>query len=367
MKTHSMGEFVFDHDWADACYGAGMPYYPKLLLAVPFTPATGRRVLTKEGIPGSNRKKILDVVAKALKQMVDVLKISSVHVNFCEQDEVQALSHAGFLQRKGVQYHFTNYKKGREVIADLERRVDERSNVEGYVGVEEGKRVPYRDFEDYLSEFKSKRRIKMRRERNVVRDDSGLEVIIKRGDDLDESIMETMFDIYKSTIDKQFYGRQYLTKRFFRMLAECDDFKRNICLVLAKRKGTDDIVGGTFNVIGDGDGGAFYGRYWGCTEEVKYLHFETCYYATIEYCIQNGLARMEPGAGGGDQKYIRGFEPAITNSMHYLRDGRLSDAVERYLQIESLQVDYAVQQMTEVSGIRAKADKTSSNGNGSGQ
>lgn len=357
LKYHSMGEFVFDHDWADACYGAGMEYYPKLLLAVPFTPATGRRVLTRPDFQAKERKVVLDVVAKALKQLVERLRISSVHVNFCEADEVEALAAAGFLHRKGVQYHFTNYKKGKDAIADLEKLVEGKGDVEGYAGVEEKEREPYRDFEDYLGEFKSKRRIKMRRERTSVRDDAGLEVEVLRGEQIDESIMETVFHIYKSTIEKQLYGRQYLTKRFFRMLIGCEDFKQCICLVLAKRKESGEVIGGTFNVVGEGDGGAFYGRYWGCMEEVRYLHFEACYYAAIEYCIENGLGRMEPGAGGGDFKYMRGFEPAVTNSMHYLRDSRLSNAVERYLQVEALQVDYAVHKMKQVSAIRSKSIK----------
>lgn len=367
LKQHSLGEFVFDHDWAEAAYGAGIPYYPKLLLAVPFTPATGRRVLTRDDVDARERRRVLRVVAGALIRLAEAMGVSSVHVNFCADDEVEALAGAGFLRRKGVQYHFTNYKKGRDAIADLEKRVEDGGDVEGYMGVGAQERVPYRDFEDYLSEFKSKRRIKMRRERTQVRDDAGLEVVVMRGEELDEEMMETMYRIYKSTIDKLFYGKQYLTRSFFRMLAQCDEFKQCICLVLARRKGTGEVVGGTFNVIGDGDGGAFYGRYWGCVEEVRYLHFEACYYAAIEYCIENGLARMEPGAGGGDFKYMRGFEPALTNSMHYLRDRRLSDAVERYLQMESMQIDGAVLQMKEQSAIRSKAQKNSAQGNGKGE
>lgn len=366
LKHHSLGEFVFDHEWAEAAYGAAIPYYPKLLLAVPFTPATGRRVLTREDVHPRERRRVLRVVAGALLKLADVMGVSSVHVNFCDDDEVEALAEAGFLKRKGVQYHFTNYKKGRDGIADLEKRIEGNGDVDGYVGVEAAERVPYRDFEDYLSEFKSKRRIKMRRERVQVREDAGLEVVVMRGEELDQEMMETMFRIYKSTIDKLFYGRQYLTKSFFRMLAECDDFKQCICLVLARRKDTGEVVGGTFNVIGDGDGGEFYGRYWGCVEEVRYLHFEVCYYAAIEYCIENGLARMEPGAGGSNFKFERGFEPAVTHSMHYLRDRRLFDAVERYLEMESMQIDSAVVQMKEQSAIRSKAQQNGARGNGEG-
>ncbi|KAI0563038.1 Acyl-CoA N-acyltransferase [Gracilaria domingensis] len=357
IKTHSMGEFVFDYEWAEAAHSAGILYYPKLLLAVPFTPASGRRILTKESSTEA-RENILSAFAKALVELCAVLRVSSVHVNFCLKDEVRALASAGFLQRKGVQYHFTNYKKGQSGIA-FDTRPSECSD--GQLFSEAGQRVPYIDFEDYLSEFKSKRRIKMRRERTVVREESCLKIDVVRGENIGQELMEQMFRIYKSTIDKQFYGRQYLTKSFFQMLARCEEFKKHICLVVARSTDDDRLIGGTFNIIGDKEGGAFYGRYWGCVEEVRYLHFEACYYAAIEYCIENGLSRMEPGAGGGDFKYMRGFEPSITMSMHYLQDKRLANAVARYLDLESLHIDGAVSQLKMDSAIRSKALKNGGN------
>eukprot|EP00178_Gracilaria_changii_P000030 TRINITY_DN10019_c0_g1_i1.p1 TRINITY_DN10019_c0_g1~~TRINITY_DN10019_c0_g1_i1.p1 ORF type:complete len:503 (-),score=65.56 TRINITY_DN10019_c0_g1_i1:833-2341(-) len=355
MKTHSMGEFVFDSEWAQAAYGAGILYYPKLLLAVPFTPAAGRRILTRE-TSAEQREAILAAFAEALVKLCHKLEISSVHVNFCRNDEVRALTNAGFLLRKGVQYHFTNYKKGAKGIERIEAQLDSNLSCleEGLVCNEVESRIPYIDFEDYLSEFKSKRRIKMRRERTIVREESCLKIQVLRGEQISEQLMEQMFHVYKSTIDKQFFGRQYLTRNFFLMLAECEDFKKHICLVLARSTDDQRIIGGTFNIIGDKEGGAFYGRYWGCMEEVRYLHFEACYYAAIDYCIENGLSRMEPGAGGGDFKYMRGFEPNITYSMHYLRDKRLSNAVERYLDLESMHIEVAVSQMKKDSAIRSK-------------
>lgn len=383
VKGHSMGEFVFDQEWADAAYGAGIAYYPKLLLAVPFTPATGRRILTPRYASQTQRERILLLVGDVLIRVCKALRVSSVHVNFCREDEAAALAATGFLQRKGVQYHFTNYRKGQKAIDALEKRIG-RDGENGVATLNEtgeftsdayaaddddvntsggSSSTPYRDFEDYLSEFKSKRRIKMRRERTIVRNESGLEIEIVRGDAINRELLEQMFYIYKSTIDKMLYGRQYLTKQFFQLLNECPDFKQYLCLVLARRKHDGVIIGGTFNVIGDDqiEGNtmssretAFYGRYWGCTEEYRYLHFEACYYAAIEYCIQKGLNRMEPGAGGGEFKYMRGFEPSVTLSMHYLVDERLSDAVARYLRVETLHIDGVVVQMKRQSAIRSK-------------
>lgn len=367
IKAHSLGEFVFDQEWADAAYGAGIAYYPKLLLAVPFTPATGRRILTPPDATAERREQLLRIVANLLLRVCDVLQISSVHVNFCAEDEVDALSAAGFMLRKGVQYHFTNYKKGQDALARFEKELEARGdggNGSGGGGVPKMSgeaaraRVPYADFEDYLSEFKSKRRIKMRRERTVVRSESGLRMEILRGDEITAELLDEMFVIYKSTIDKMMFGRQYLSRRFFRMLGESAELKHRLCLVLARAEDDGRVVGGTFNVIGGADGDeAFYGRYWGCVEDIRYLHFETCYYAAIEYCIENGLARMEPGAGGGEFKYMRGFEPCVTQSMHYMRDRRLGEAVARYLEVESKHIDGAVDAMTEQSAIRSKEAK----------
>lgn len=282
-----------------------------------------------------------------------------MHVNFCAEDEVDALLEVGFLQRKGVQFHFTNYKKGGEAIARLEARIKRGDTLFDGRETHHNEQYAYADFEDYLSEFKSKRRITMRRERTIVREQSGLEIQVLCGHEISEQLMVEMFDIYKSTIDKQFYGRQYLSRQFFKSLSECEDFKKCICVVVARAKDDGRLVGGTFNIVGRGDeqgnGGIFYGRYWGCVEEFKHLHFEACYYAAIEYCIDNGLSRMEPGAGGGDFKYMRGFEPSVTFSMHYLRDERLSHAIARYLDVETYHIEGAVSQMKMESAVRSKA------------
>lgn len=338
LKSHSMGEFVFDHEWADAAYAAGINYYPKLLLGIPFTPATGRRILTLDE-SNNDRKDILSVVAGMLVHVCQKLNISSVHANFCTDDEVDALKVVGFLHRKGIQYHFTNYKKS-----------DSKDHNNNW------KKIAYDNFDDYLSEFKSKKRIKMKRERKVVCEESNLKLEIFQGEQITEQLLLKMYAIYKSTIDKLLYGRQYLTEQFFQQLNECNDFKQHICLILAKREDNDEIIGGTFNVIGNN---IFYGRYWGCIEDYRYLHFEACYYSAIEHCINNGYERMEPGAGGGDFKYMRGFEPCVTNSMHFLLDPRLSHAVKRYLMVEGTHVQGAVDEMQDGSAIRSKATPSS--------
>lgn len=365
VKMHSLGEFVFDQEWAEAAYGADIMYYPKLLVAVPFTPATGRRIMTGPDVSAEERLRLLRLMATVLVRVCKALPVSSVHVNFCREDEVMALSEVGFLPRKGLQYHFTNYKKGQDAIAQLEKQMSgvEEGSTLNFEMVSKDNRVPYVDFEDYLSEFKSKKRIKMRRERQVVRSESGLRIEVLRGEEISDEMMEQMFYIYKSTVDKMLFGRQYLSKDFFEMLGKCADFKQFVCLVLARAEDDGRIVGGTFNIIGGDDeegtgGDVFYGRYWGCTEEFRYLHFEACYYAAIEYCIGNGIARMEPGAGGGDFKYMRGFEPCITMSMHYLGDERLSNAVARYLDLEGAHIEGAVEEMNARSAIRAKRGPT---------
>lgn len=382
VKMHSLGEYIFDQEFATGAYAAGLMYYPKLLLAVPFTPASGRRILTREE-EEVDRPAVLRMVADALVRVCHALQVSSVHVNFCELDEVHALAAAGFLRRKGVQYHFTNCKKGPDAIATLEREMKDAAGLENDNGncngngnasfpssfplVADSARERYADFEDFLADaFKSKRRIKIRRERRAVREESGLHIEIVRGDEIDSELMSQMFDVYLSTIDKLLYGRQYLNREFFSLLGNCSDFKERLCFVLARSEEDGRLVGGTFNVIGD-DNGAFYGRYWGCLEvpNPRYLHFEACYYAAIEYCIEQGLNRMEPGAGGGEFKYLRGFEPAVTLSMHYMRDTRLSDAVSRYLDIETMHIDGAVAQMRDESAARMRARQ--GNGNGSSE
>jgi hypothetical protein len=308
LKGHSQGEFVFDHSWADAAERAGLKYYPKLLTAVPFTPATGRRLLT---LPSKPRPALLRTLACALRDLCTANAISSLHVNFCEQDEIEPLNEAGFLLRQGVQYHWRNQR--------------------------------YASFDDYLRSLRSKRRNQVRRERRDVAA-AGIRITPYKGDEIPDDLFDPMFHIYLSTIDKLFWGRQYLNPKFFELLR--DRFKRNLCFITASRNGR--LLAGTVNVQ---KGGVFYGRYWGTFEEVRNLHFEVCYYAAIEHCIARGIERFEPGAGG-EFKYLRGFEPNPTFSMHYLANPGLAEAVSRFLVGERSYIDGAIQELRERSPLK---------------
>ena len=301
LKRHSGGEFVFDHSWAEAAYAAGMSYYPKLLAAVPFTPVTGRRLLTHPDVP---RAPLLPVVAQALREVCTASKTSSIHVNFCEPDEVEPLREAGFLHRQGVQYHWQNRDYG--------------------------------SFDDYLTNLRSKRRNQVRRERRDI-GASGIDVTVHEGMAIPDDLFECMFRVYLSTIEKLYWGRQYLNERFFERLRA--SWKRNLCFIVARQAG--EIVGGTVNVQ---KAGVLYGRYWGAFREIRNLHFEVCYYAAIEHCIANRIARFEPGAGG-EFKYWRGFEPATTHSMHFLTHAGFSQAVERFLDHERVYVDEVITEL----------------------
>jgi predicted N-acyltransferase len=313
LKGHSMGEFIFDSAWAEAAHDNNINYYPKLLVGVPFTPATGQRILLHPDLKYS-RQQVADLrrtVGEFLKQVALSNNISSVHLNFVTDEEATDFSTPlvspddgdasvvaktvknmleklrykdSYLRRTSLQYHWTN------------------SNVNN-----DGK--PYTSFDDYLGCFKSKRRITIRRERTKVRDDEGIRVEAILGKDIlkYEGLVERMFEIYVSTVDKFYWGRQYLSLEFFQLVCQ-SDFVKNLCFMVATRlKGeelrADHVFAGTFNIVKDG---VFYGRYWGCLAEnqVKNLHFETCYWSAIDFCIQNGLKRMEPGAGGGGTCYI---------------------------------------------------------------
>jgi predicted N-acyltransferase len=301
LKGHSQGEFVFDHSWADAAHQAGLRYYPKLLVGVPFTPAGGRRLLTH---PDEGRAPLLETLARGLREICDGNEISSIHVNFCADDEIEPLRRAGFLHRRGLQYHWRN--RG------------------------------YASFEDYLGDLRSKRRIQIRRERRSIAE-AGIEVRVHEGDAITDDLLEPMFRIYLSTIEKMYWGRQYLNLALFERLG--GSWKRNLCFVAARRAGK--LIAGAVNVQ---KAGVLYGRYWGAFEEVRNLHFEVCYYAGIAHCIERGLERFEPGAGG-EYKYWRGFEPAVTHSMHYLPHPGFARAVERFLERESAYVEGVVEEM----------------------
>lgn len=290
LKTHSHGEFVFDYAWAAAAQRGGIRYYPKLMVGVPFTPATGTRFLTH---PASDRRGLIRIMANALVDMCRQTGLSSVHVNFCLPDEAALLGASGFVSRTGYQFHWTN--------------------------------PGWRTFDDYLAAFRSKRRGQIKRERRELAA-QGVEITAHCGTAIPDDSFGPMFRLYESTINKLYWGRQYLNRPLFELVRR--RWKHRLCFILARRG--RDIVAGTFNVRKNG---VLYGRYWGTFEELRFLHFNVCYYAAIEYCLREAIGRFEPGAGG-EFKYLRGFDARPTISMHFLSDPRLANAVCDYLQQE---------------------------------
>ena len=287
VKTHSQGEFVFDHGWAEGARRGGIPYYPKLLVAAPFTPATGVRFLSH---PDVDRAAVIHVLGSALTQVCERSGFSSVHVNFCVPDEVEALGALGFEQRVGYQFQWTN--------------------------------PGWRSFDDYLGALRSKRRTQVKRERREL-ETQGLTITALAGDEIPDALFAPMFRLYKSTIDKLYWGQQYLNARLFKLLRA--RWKHRLCFIVARRGA--ELVAGTFNVRKNG---VLYGRYWGTFEELRYLHFNVCYYAAIDYCLREGIERFEPGAGG-EFKHLRGFDARPTTSMHWVREPRLAAAIRDYL------------------------------------
>lgn len=312
LKGNSEGEFVFDHAWADAAARAGLAYYPKLLVGVPFTPVAGARILLGPGAPRPER---LEQMARALRVVCERTEVSGVHVNFCRADEVAPLQSAGFLPRMGFQYHWEN--------------------------------AGYGSFEDYLGRLRSKRRNQVRRERRALAE-AGITLEAHLGDAIPGEVFDALFGLYTATVDKYPWGRRYLNPRFFELLRE--RFRHRLCVIVAREDG--EIVAGALNVQ---KGSALYGRYWGCLREIRFLHFDVCYYAAVEYCIRSGLARFEPGAGG-DYKQLRGFDATPTWSLHWLSDARLADAVARYLEREREDCADAIGWLRENSALKRAVD-----------
>jgi predicted N-acyltransferase len=290
VKGNSEGEFVFDHSWARFSEASlGVSYYPKLIVAVPFTPATGSRLLVRAG---EDHAQVRSAFAEGLRRVVPELGVSSAHVLFPQAAEADALSSHGFARRAGVQFQWHN--------------------------------AGYGSFDDFLERFSSKRRNQIRRERREVRA-NGIDIDVVSGSDLGPELADFVHEFYRSTVDKYFWGRPYLNREFFEeILVRLRD---RVHLVVARDRGSGRRIAGAFNMLGKR---ALYGRYWGALEERNFVHFEVCFYTGIEQAILRRLDRFEPGAGG-EHKLTRGFEPTETHSAHHLEDARLDRAVRDFL------------------------------------
>jgi len=308
LKGHSQGEYVFDHSWADAWQRAGGRYYPKLLGAVPFTPATGPRFLNA---PGADAATVREALLQGALTLVERLGVSSLHVNFPTEAEWRAMAEAGLLPRRDIQFIWRN---------------------DGY-----------QTFDDFLAALSSNRRKTIRRERREAQ--AGLDIRVLTGAEITEAHWDAFFEFYMDTGDRK-WGRPYLTRDFFaRVGASMAD---RIALVMAFREGTP--IAGALNFIGRD---ALYGRQWGALEEVPFLHFELCYYQAIDFAIARGLSRVEAGAQG-EHKIARGYLPSPVYSAHWIADPALRDPVARYLDNERPAVEAEMEAMTaDLSPYRA--------------
>jgi uncharacterized protein len=309
LKTHSMGEYVFDYGWAEAYERAGLPYYPKLQVAVPFTPVMGRRLLVA---PDGGDAGLPALVAglRALREKIDA---SSIHVTFPTKQEWDALGQQGFLKRTGQQFHFLN---------------------EGYDS-----------FEGFLADLTSRRRKTIRRERKDALADG---IVIERltGAAITEAHWDIFFSFYMDTGDRK-WGRPYLTREFFSRVGAT--MAQHILLVMAKRDGR--YIAGAINFIGKD---ALYGRNWGCIEDHPFLHFEVCYYQAIDFAIAHGLARVEAGAQG-EHKLARGYVAVPTYSAHDIADTRFALAIDDYLARERAAVEDALEDYAEMAPFKKDA------------
>jgi uncharacterized protein len=292
LKSHSMGEYVFDHGWADAFERAGGRYYPKLQAAVPFTPVPGRRLLVRPGADAEANRKRLAEAGIALARRHGV---SSLHVTFATEEDWKILGDAGYLLRTDQQFHFVN---------------------EGF-----------RSFDVFLAALTARKRKVVKRERRDALE--GLELDILTGKDLTEAAWDAFFAFYMDTGGRK-WGRPYLNRRFFSLIGE--RMADKVLLFLARRGGKP--VAGALNFIGSD---TLYGRYWGALEEIPFLHFELCYYQAIEWALAHGLAKVEAGAQG-EHKLARGYRPMTTYSAHWIADAGFRHAVEDYLKRERRQV-----------------------------
>ena len=298
LKSHSQGEFVFDHSWANAFYQHGLDYYPKLVSSIPHTPASGPRLLIKDG---ENKKELFEMIKEGVKNIAAKNNISSWHILFPREEEVDFFDDFNLSIRKNAQFIWFNEN--------------------------------FTSFEDYLNSFRARHRKNVRKERNKIIEQ---ELIIETfsGENLNYDLLNKFYKFYLSTNIKRSGFSGYLTKQFF--LNFPATLFKNLVIVFAKKKSNDEMVGGSLFFRDDQN---LYGRYWGCIEEFDCLHFECCYYQGIDYCIKNKLKKFDPGVQG-EHKIKRGFAPTETYSAHWIADERFSEAIEDFVTKEERHINY---------------------------
>ncbi|QPM91805.1 GNAT family N-acetyltransferase [Pseudooceanicola algae] len=305
-KGHSQGEYIFDFNWAHAYERAGGRYYPKLQIAVPFTPATGRRFLVKPGHEGTG----MAALVQGAVQLASENGLSGLHATFCTEAEAEAGEAMGLMRRYSTQFHWEN--RG------------------------------YATFDDFLETLSSRKRKNIRKERRQAQDFGG-RIHLLTGDDLRPAHWDAFWRFYMDTGSRK-WGTPYLTRDFFDILQQ--EMRDDVLLALAERDG--QMVAGALNMIGRD---VLFGRYWGCTEHHPCLHFELCYYQAIDHAIATGKARVEAGAQG-EHKLARGYLPARTHSLHWIADPNLAHAIDEFLRAEARAVDEDIEVLTEYGPFR---------------
>jgi uncharacterized protein len=307
LKAHSRGEYVFDRGWAEAYERAGGSYYPKLQVAVPFTPATGRRLLVRAGL---KPEAVAQALGSGLVELCGLSGASGVHVTFATEAEFKLLGELGYLQRTDQQFHWQN---------------------QGFA-----------NFDNFLGALTARKRKTIRRERHDALAD-GITVHWLTGSDLTEAVWDAFFEFYMETGSRK-WGRPYLTREFYSLVGE--KMRDRIVLIMAKRAGR--WIAGAINFVGSH---TLFGRHWGATENHPFLHFELCYYQAIDYAIAHKLARVEAGAQG-EHKISRGYMPATTFSAHYFADPALRQAIADYLRRERAYVAAAGEELATFAPFR---------------
>ncbi len=312
LKGHSRGEFIFDYGWAEAYERAGGSYYPKLLSAVPFTPVTGPRLLIPEG---QDFEAMADKLTAGCIAVARQLEVSSLHINFPTEREWRRLGQLGLLQRTDQQFHWLN---------------------DGF-----------ECFDDFLATLTSRKRKSIRKERSRALE-NGVEIEIISGPEIREAHWDAFHRFYGDTGSRK-WGRPYLNRRFFSLIGE--RMADRIALVMCRRQG--HWIAGALNLIGSD---TLYGRYWGCIEDHRFLHFEACYYQAMDYAIRHRLAAVEAGAQG-PHKLARGYLPAKIYSAHWIPNKSFRDAVEHYLEHERREVDRDMAHLAEFAPFRKGGER----------